>query len=457
MSRKRAGQGSRDKSGKTRAPRVEQIENELAEAIDLHRRGRMADAWAIYERILKANPDHVTAVHFGGLLAFQQGEKPLGMAMVERALELEPDYVDARNNLGNMLKLQNRLVESEAHYRRALKTAPDMPEPMINLGVLARSRQAYDEAETWYRRAIEQDPDNPFVWMNLSGLLDQQGRAAEALDALQQSIGKTIGDDISQEHLHIRRANILFRLGRLDEAATVYRRMLDGDPDNETARHMLAALSGEDVPERPGESYVRTLFDRFAQSFDEVLDNLDYKAPALVGGVVERHHGNAGATLRALDAGCGTGLCGRYLRPLSASLTGIDLSPGMLDRAEVTAYYDQLIEAEIVAHLKAAEEPWDLIVSADTFCYFGALGALLGASANALAPGGQLVFTVEAESGTTETGYVLHPHGRYAHTREYVTNGLSRAGLALQEMDEVVLRKERGEPVNGFLVCATNA
>jgi len=438
-------------------PTGQTVDEELATAIDLHRRGRVAGAWAVYERILTAEPDHVTAVHFGGLLAFQQNEKALGMAMIERALALDPDYVDARNNLGNMLKLQNRLVESEAQYRRALESAPDMPEPMINLGVLARSRQAYGEAEVWYRRAIEQEPDNPFVWMNLSGLYDAQGRAAEALDALQTSIGHSIGDDMSQEHLHIRRANILFRLGRHEDAAAVYRLMLDGDPDNATARHMLAALSGEDVPQRPDERYVRTLFDRFAHSFDEVLDNLDYKAPALVGGALAIYRKGDGAALRALDAGCGTGLCGRHLEPLSATLTGIDLSPGMLGRAELTGHYDRLIEAEMVAFLQAADQPWDLIVSADTFCYFGALDELLGAASGALAPGGRLVFTVEREDGAPASGYALRPHGRYVHTREFVTHGLAHAGLLLESLEEVVLRKERGEPVRGFLVRAVTA
>lgn len=445
---------SRERGGKDGGKRADARDAEVARAIDLHRGGRIADAWAIYERVLRDDPDHVTAVHFGGLLAFQQSERELGLAMVERALELDPDYVDARNNLGNMLKLQNRLSESEAQYRRVLESDPHRLEPMINLGVLARGRRAYDESEAWYRRAIEHDPDNPLVWSNLSGLLDSQGRTAEALDALQVSIDKAAGDDLSQEHLHVRRANILFRLGRYDDAAQIYRRMLDGDPGNETARHMLAALSGDAVPERAGEAYVRTLFDRFARSFDEVLDNLDYKAPALVGAVVARHYDGAGLGLRVLDAGCGTGLCGRHLETLATTLSGVDLSTGMLEQAKVTGCYDELIEAEIVTFLQDAGRWWDLIVSADTFCYFGALRPLLDAVGGALAPGGRLVFTVEREDGAPERGYVLHPHGRYAHTRGAVIEELARAGLVPESVEDVTLRLERGEPVRGFLVSA---
>ena len=430
-------------------------DGDIDTAVALHRQGEQGAARAIYDRILKAEPEHVTALHFAGLLAFQKNEKVLGIAMIERALALDPGYADAHNNLGNILKLENRLEEAERHYRLALESVPEAVDPMINLGVLARSRGAFEEAETWYRRVIEIAPEHPLVYVNLSGLYDRQGRMAEALDALQTSIDKAVGDDPSQEPLHYRRANILLRLDRGEEARAIYERLLAARPDNETARHMLAALSGENVPAKPAESYVRNLFDRFAQSFDEVLDNLDYAAPALVGDLVARLHGEAGRTRRTLDAGCGTGLCGRYLRPVALSLEGIDLSPGMLSRAEVTGHYDRLIEAEITAFLTAVTEPYDLIVSADTFCYFGALDELFAAAAGALAPAGELVFTVERHDGVSSDGYVLQPHGRYAHTRGGVGEALSDAGLGARSIDEVVLRKERGAPVHGFLVRAS--
>jgi len=128
----------------------------------------------------------------------------------------------------------------------------------------------------------------------------------------------------------------------------------------------------------------------------------------------------------------------------------------MLGRAEITGHCDHLTEAEMVAFLQAADQPWDLIVSADTFCYFGALNDLLAAAGAALAPGGRLVFTVEREDGTPGTGYALHPHGRHAHTRGCVTDGLAGAGLLLEGLDEVVLRTERGEPVHGFVVRAVS-
>ena len=57
--------------------------------------------------------------------------------------------------------------------------------------------------------------------------------------------------------------------------------------------------------------------------------------PELLGGAaasLQRERGLLYAS--ALDAGCGTGLAGPYLRPLvSGPLIGVDLSPKMLERA----------------------------------------------------------------------------------------------------------------------------
>jgi predicted TPR repeat methyltransferase len=51
----------------------------------------------------------------------------------------------------------------------------------------------------------------------------------------------------------------------------------------------------------------------------------------------------------ALDAGCGTGLCGPLLRPYASELTGVDLSAGMLDRARPRQVYDHLEKGELSA------------------------------------------------------------------------------------------------------------
>ena len=429
-------------------------ENLLARAKQAHQKSDHHAADKLYNQLLKREPDNVDVLHFYGVLQYQHGDQAMGISMVRRAIALQPDYADAYNNLGNMLKLEGRLEEAEASYVRSLELSPTVVDSMINLGVLARSRQAYKESEQWCRKAIAHNPEHPLSYVNLASVLEQQGKPAEALDAVQISIQKTIQINASDEQLHYRRANILLRLGRTDDAREVYETWLKAIPGNQTAEHMLAAITGINVPDKPGEHYVKNLFDRFSQSFDEVLDNLGYKAPELVGEMVASSYPQPQQKLHILDAGCGTGLCGQYLKPYADRLIGVDLSAGMLSRAERTNHYDELIEAEIVQFLRDNAAEYDLVVSADTFCYFGVLEELFTGIGRSLNESGRLVFTVELTDLATDAGYLLQTHGRYCHAREYVEASLQQAGLATEKIEKVTLRYERAEAVEGYLVCA---
>src|SRR5207245_6254227 len=93
--------------------------------------------------------------------------------------------------------------------------------------------------------------------------------------------------------------------------------------------------------------------------------------------------------------GCGTGLCGDGFRPLARRLVGVDLSPGMLERARARGCYDELVCEELTAYVRRCEERFDLITAADVFCYFGDLTAVFAATAALLRPGGRFIFSVE--------------------------------------------------------------
>ncbi len=71
--------------------------------------------------------------------------------------------------------------------------------------------------------------------------------------------------------------------------------------------------------------------------------------------------------------GCGTGLCGPLIRGYARRLIGIDLSSGMLTQAKEKQLYDELWQVELTEYLRDQVEAFDVIVSADTLVYFGAL------------------------------------------------------------------------------------
>lgn len=396
------------------SPREISLSDALSLAQRLHKDCEFSDAEQVYRAILAVAPEHPDTLHYLGVLLHLQGKSVEGTELIRKALALAPEYADAWSNLGNLLKETGQAEGAVAAYRQALALRPEFADAWHNLGVALKSLGHIDEAIAAYRRAV----------------------------AIKPRLGESYRD----------MGYILSQAGRLDEATSIFRQWLLMAPDNPVAHHLLAACAGDEVPGRAEDGYVRTVFDRFADTFDEKLAGLEYQAPERVAAALAKLYPEPRADLDTLDAGCGTGLCEPYLASYSRCLTGVDLSAGMLDKARRRGGYHALIEAELTAYLEGHPGCFDLIVSADTLVYFGDLAAVSRAAHAALRPHGHLVFTVEqADVGT----YRLNPHGRYSHCEAYVRQVLEDAGLSIIAIELTTLRKENEVPVAGLLVSAS--
>lgn len=424
----------------------------IDQAIARHRAGELDRARRLYETVLAADPANATALHFLGVLLHQRGHSDRGLASIDEALRHAPDYVDAHNNRGNVLKELGRLEPAFHAYRRVVDLQPAHADAWNNLGVLLRGRGVYDEADAAYRQALAANPAHVAAWQNLGNLLARQHRVADAVVAYRRVLALRPRQAAAYDAL----GRTLCRAGQVPEAIAVYEAWLRVDPGNSVATHLLQACRGGVVPARASNGYVRDTFDAFAGSFDQVLDQLGYQVPALIADILARHGPAPDGTLLVVDAGCGTGLCAPFLRQRARRLVGVDLSPGMLARARARGAYDDLIEAELTTWLALQRPVHDLVVCADTLCYFGALEPVLAATAAALGPDGRLVFTVEQAADGVAT-HQLTASGRYSHGEAYVHRALAGAGLAPEAVEPAVLRREIGADVRGLVVSAVRA
>jgi predicted TPR repeat methyltransferase len=422
---------------------------DLNDAIALHRAGRFDDARRLYERTLVADPGNASAWHFLGVLHHQIGNSDVAVENITRALDLDPDYADAWNNLGNIYRETNQYDYALRAYERAIEIAPGQPDAWNNIGVMRSGRGEYAEAEQAYVRALDIDPNHVAAWQNRGSLAARVNEFDASIAAYRRAIELRPGDTVAYNGL----SRSLYRAGKIDEAVAVYNEWLAVDPENAVARHMMAACTGSAAPERASDNYVRNIFDAFAGSFDQVLDQLGYRAPALIADFLDREVPATDAAFVVADAGCGTGLCAEFLRRRAQRLVGVDLSAGMLARARARKAYDELIESELAAWLAGRSDEFDLIVSADTLCYFGALEQAMAGVACALRPGGRVVFTVERAADDVRD-YHLDPTGRYSHAEPYVRQVLAATGLQSIAVQQVVLRRERGQDVQGLLASA---
>lgn len=398
-------------------------DEDLRIAMAAHKAERFDEAEAAYLRVLEAWPNHAKALYYLGLLQFHRGDTATAIAFVQRCLNFARTNGPAWNTLGGLFVAAGRKSEARDAYRRATVVAPTMAEAWYNYGICSRD----------------------------------EGDIEGAVNALRESLARDPGYSRSYEAL----AMLLYQAGRTQESADVYREWAARDPQSPKARHMAAATSRAHVPARAADDYVRELFDSAAKSFDADLGKLNYRAPELVAAALaqeltarELAAQRPSKFQSVLDAGCGTGLCGPLIREHSDRLVGIDLSPQMVERARSRGSYDEVAVAELSAFMRSHVEQFDAIVSADTLVYFGSLEEPLSAARDALIPPGVLVFTLELlPAGATEN-YRLEPHGRYAHSEQYVQTALAAAGFSVRALSAVVLREERGVPVNGAVVTA---
>jgi predicted TPR repeat methyltransferase len=364
---------------------------------------------------------------------------------------MAPDNPAAINNLGNILREVGRLEEAEAAYRKVLAFAPEHPSTLVNLGIILREKGQLEKALEVLEKALELEPENAAAYHNLGNVYRRLDRIDDAVRAFRRA-GELSTTD---EKATLAMANVLFKAARVKEARSALENMLRKYPGHASATHLLAAFTGENVPARASDRYVRQLFDTFAPSFDETLSRLNYRAPRLLANKVAETLGSSGGKYRVLDIGCGTGLCGPLVKPLAGTLTGVDLSAGMLKKAKARGVYDRLEEAELTEFMQSAHKDFDVIICVDTFVYFGDLDDALQAAGEALSDHGWIFFTVERHKEKECTdGHRLQYHGRYSHRKAYIAETLARAGFEVRELGGVTLRNEEKEPVKGFLVVA---
>src|SRR5215475_983361 len=247
------------------------------------------------------------------------------------------------------------------------------------------------------------------------------------------------------------------QLGERDAAIEAFRKARDTDPqDRHGATVHLMQLGAEPLSAMPA-GYVQSLFDQYAPRFESaLLNDLHYRGPSLLFKAVlsVRNAARKPAFFkRGIDLGCGTGLGAAAFTKNVDRFIGIDLSPGMIEKARASNLYAELEVADMVAGL--AHQPdasADFVLAADAMAYVADIAPVLAQAHRVLAPGGLLAFTTETHSGES---VILGAGLRYAHAAAHVRAAVAGANLGLAYLEESSPRKEGNVPVPGLVVVAT--
>jgi predicted TPR repeat methyltransferase len=428
---------------------------QLKTAIRLHQKGQLARARTGYERILKKDPNQPDALLYLGVLFHQLKHSERAVGLIRKSLDSSPDFLAAHQNLGNIYQETGKTADALECYQKVTTLNPADAEGHSNLCIALQHLGRLDEAIESGRKATALAPKNKVSWVNLANALTIASRFEEAIECYQQSLAL----DNRFYAAHSGLCHCTYRWERstkgvegkkMEKTLAAYQQWLEADPDNPVSKYMLAACTGDASMTRSPEDFVTVLFDDFAANFDQNLARLNYRVPTLVAGLVNDVMDYPSAQYNVLDAGCGTGLLAADLKPFARCLTGVDLSSGMLEKAKMRGMYDHLIKADLTRFLSNKETIWDLIVCADTLCYFGQLDEIIKLMAESLGENGILISSFEhlKEDGQ---GYRLNPNGRYSHTETYLQSCFNASGLTVLQTHSEDLRKEGGQPVAGLI------
>lgn len=339
-------------------------------------------------------------------------------------------------------------LDANPPYRETLVTEIDT---CLKNARSALNEKRWADGEAQARGALRLSPTNAAALCMLGSMHARRGDAPEALRLYQQAVAC---NDKSAHAYHLL-AQMLSTFRRMEESADAYRAWARLAPEDPEAQFMLAAATGAATPEKCSEGFVQTHFDQFSEAFDNVLINrLGYTGPWIVAAALARHIAAADQTLHVLDAGCGTGLCGRLLKPYCKILSGVDLSKKMVEKARERDCYDELTVSELCAHMEGRPDAFDAVISADVLVYFGALERVMSCAQFALKPGGLFIFTVEALSAEDEKAYRLQASGRYVHAEGYLREVLVNAGLQVLSLQKEFLRYEGRGRTMAYVVAA---
>jgi predicted TPR repeat methyltransferase len=423
----------------------------------------------VFEALVGATPGRAVSWNHLALALVGLGRWEDAAAALRRSLELAPAQVDAWNSLANALLQLGRHAEAEAACVAALTLDAANVTAWQARAMASDAAGDFPGAAEAFARAVALEGPTAATCANLGAALLKCGRVEDAADALAAAValdpaagayrdakavadlmmaattGRALEPPPGDVERTFKTALLLLDAGgRREAAGRVAEAWAAFSPGNVEALHLRDAVLARPVERQPPE-LVAQRFDEMAEAFDEhLVVRLGYEGPEHLRALIAPRIAVEGA-LDVLDIGCGTGLSGAVLKPLARRLVGVDLSAGMLAKAQARAVYDDLQRGDLLDALTQGAARWDLIVALDTFPYLGALEATFDAAAQALKPGGWFAFSTEAAG---EGDYVLRGNGRYAHSRAYIAR-LAGARFAIEAQATAMLRREAGRALDG--------
>ncbi|HET7528564.1 MAG TPA: tetratricopeptide repeat protein [Burkholderiaceae bacterium] len=407
--------------------------------------GDAAAAEACFEASLALVPERASTLLNLGVVRVQLGKLEQALTALERSIALDASQPDVWCHRGIAAAKLGRVADAIASFERALVLDESLQPALFQLGCALNAARQHARALGVFERLLALAADNAAAWFRHGQTLQALGRPADAM----QSYERALQLNPAQPQAWLNRGGLLREAGRDADAAAAYRQALAHGGDPAMIEFCLAAVEHRAPPRTPPRHHVEGLFDDYAHEFDtHLLQVLHYCGHEVLADELRRA-ARGRRFARALDLGCGTGLCGGLLQALAERIDGVDLAANMLAIARSRGMYDQLVHADVASYLAGTERRYGVIAAADVFTYVGDLDAVFAGAARVLDAGGLFGFAAEAADDDGQD-FVLHGSLRYAHTRRYIESLARRHGFAVLSLARKPFREDQRRMIDAW-------
>ena len=180
-------------------------------------------------RALKKHADEPTAYVALAQVYAEADRGAQAVKLLQEAQAKFPSDTAVSFELGAAFDKQKKFAESEAAFRQLLARDPENAAALNYLGyMLAERGERLDESVTYLKKALQLEPENGSFLDSLGWAYFKADKLDLAEDSLRRAADQLQTNSVIQEHY----GEVLFKLGRLDEAIAAFTRALAGDGDS---------------------------------------------------------------------------------------------------------------------------------------------------------------------------------------------------------------------------------
>ena len=216
-------------AGVARAEHPDDLRLARLQAQALRQSGQPDRAVAILREVLDKQADRPLAyvALAQGYVDANRGDE--AVTLLEQAQVKFPSETSIGFELGAVLDKQKRFADAEAAFRQVLAREPDNAPALNYLGYMLADRgERLDESVTYLKKALEIDPDNGSYLDSLGWAYYKGNKLELASDNLKRAAEQLKTNSVIQDHY----GELLFKMGRYDDAIAAWTRALAGDGDS---------------------------------------------------------------------------------------------------------------------------------------------------------------------------------------------------------------------------------